>query len=496
MKNIKSLLLIAIFSTFTLISVEAQEKKAKPIPEAQSFTTQHEGNFGGKKISYSAKGSEMHLKNAKGEPTGSMWSVAYTKSGNVNQSTRPVTFVFNGGPGSASMWLHMGFFGPKVVRVDSDAKEDDGGAPYPIDVNTDGLLDITDLVFIDPIGTGYSTLIGKGEGKEYWGLNEDAQSIAKFMRQWITENNRWMSPKYIAGESYGTTRAAAVSQALEGGGQSMALNGLILISQALDYQGSTSVNDNVRSYITYLPSMATTAWYHKKAGQGKTIEAFAQEAREFAYNDYVSALYKGDYLSKNEKDQLASRLSYFTGLDKGFILRANNRVLMGRFKKELLRDQGLAIGTLDGRYTGDDPDDTADSPELGDASSYKVSAAYTAALNHYFTNDLKITMDRPYLTSGRLGGWNWGARGEPMYVKTSRSLANAMRRNDKMKVLVACGYYDLITPFFDAEFTFSRNAIPFERVDFTYYEGGHMMYNHKPAFVQLANDIRAFIVND
>jgi len=491
MKSFKSLLYILLLIATSAI-VKAQDE-AKPIPEAQSFVTLHEGVFGGKKINYQVKGSEMYLKNSKGEPTGAMWSVAYTKSGNVDPTTRPVTFVFNGGPGSASMWLHMGFFGPKVIRVDSDAKEDDGGAPYPIEVNKDALLDIMDLVFVDPIGTGYSQLIGKGEGKEYWGLNQDAESITKFMRQWVTENNRWMSPKYIAGESYGTTRAAAVAQTLEGGGQNMALNGLILISQALDYQGSTSINDNIRSYVTYLPSMATTAWYHKKAGQGKTIAAFAQEARDFAYGDYVSALYKGDFMSDAEKNEIAQRLSYFTGLDVGFIKRANNRILTSRFKKELLRDQGMAIGTLDGRYFGDDPDDTADSPELGDASSYKVSAAYTAALNHYFTNDLKITMDRPYLTSGRVSPWDWGSGGEPMYVKTSRRLANAMRRNDKMKVMVASGYYDLITPFFDAEITFSRNAIPMERVKFTYFEGGHMMYNHWPAFEQLAKDIRQFI---
>lgn len=494
MKSFKYLLSFLVFSLFCS-SIIAQEEE-KEIPEPRRFKTYHEGVFGGKKLKYEVLGSEMHLNNSKDEPTGAMWSVAYTLSGldeKIDPTTRPVTFVFNGGPGSASMWLHMGFFGPKVIRVDSDAKEDDGGAPYNLEVNKEALLDITDLVFVDPIGTGYSKLIGKGEGKEYWGLNQDAQSIAKFMRQWVTENNRWMSPKYIAGESYGTTRAAAVAQALEGGGQNMALNGLILISQALDYQGSTSINDNIRSYITYLPSMATTAWYHKRAGQGKTIEAFAQEARDFAYGGYVSALYKGDFISDVDKEAIAEKLAYFTGLDIGFIKRANNRVLMGRFKKELLRDQGMAIGTLDGRYFGDDPDDTADSPELGDASSYKVSSAYTAALNHYFRNDLRIKMGRPYLTSGRVSPWDWGSGGEPMYVKTSRRLANTMRRNDKMKVMVASGYYDLITPFFDAEITFSRNAIPMERVKFTYYEGGHMMYNHWPAFEQLAKDIRVFI---
>ncbi|MFT6826846.1 MAG: carboxypeptidase C (cathepsin A) [Roseivirga sp.] len=490
MKN----LFLILFACLLLSGATLIAQETTPvIPVPQKFTTQHEGTFNGTKVSYTAVGSEMHLKNEKGEPTGSMWSVAYAKSGSIDQTKRPVTFVFNGGPGSASMWLHMGFFGPKIVRVDSDAIEDDGGAPYPIENNQEGLLDITDLVFIDPIGTGYSQLIGKGKGEDYWGLNQDAESVATFIRQWVTENNRWMSPKYIAGESFGTTRAAAVSQALEGDGQALALNGLILISQALDYEGSTSIDDNITSYVTYMPTMAATAWYHKKAGQGKTLEAFAQEARDFAYNDYVSALYKGDIISKEEKDAISNKLAYFYGIDINYIKRANNRVLTGRFKKELLRDRGLALGTLDARYFGDDPDDTADSPELGDASSYKVSAAYTAALNYYFTNDLKITMDRPYLSSGRLSSWDWNAGGEPMYVKTSRRLANTMRRNDKMKVLVACGYYDMITPFFDAEFTFSRNAIPMERVKLTYYEGGHMMYNHQPDFTKLAKDIREFI---
>ena len=192
---------------------------------------------------------------------------------------------------------------------------------------------------------------------------------------------------------------------------------LILISQALDYQGSTSINDNIRSYITYLPSMAVTAWYHGKAGKGKTLENFVQEARDFAYNDYVSALYQGDLLTQQASEDISKKLAYFTGLDLDYVKLSNNRILMGRFKKELLRDQGLAIGTLDGRYFGDDADDTADSPELGDPSSYKISSAYTAALNHYFTNDLQVKMDRPYVTSGGVRNWNWGAQGEPMYVK-------------------------------------------------------------------------------
>ena len=278
MKNLFQILFACLW--LSSATLKAQEETTPAIPVPQKFTTQHEGTFNGTKVNYTAIGSEMHLKNDKGEPTGSMWSVAYIEDGKkVGSPQRPVTFVFNGGPGSASMWLHMGFFGPKVVRVDSDAIEDDGGAPYPIENNQEGLLDITDLVFIDPIGTGYSQLIGKGKGEDFWGLNKDAESVATFIRQWVTENNRWMSPKYIAGESFGTTRAAAVSQALEGDGQALALNGLILISQALDYEGSTSIDDNITSYVTYMPTMAATAWYHKKEVKAKRTEHFLKQPR-------------------------------------------------------------------------------------------------------------------------------------------------------------------------------------------------------------------------
>ncbi|MEL7147326.1 MAG: peptidase S10, partial [Bacteroidota bacterium] len=288
----------------------------------------------------------------------------------------------------------------------------------------------------------------------------------------------------------------------EGGGQNMALNGLILISQALDYAGSTSVHDNITSYLTYLPSMAATAWYHRKAGQGKTLEAFVQECRDYTYNSYAPILYKGALLSETEKNEVAEKLSYFTGLDKAYILKSNLRILMHRFQKELLADQGIALGRLDGRFMGHELDHLSDGPHLGDASSYQISAAYTAALNHYFASELEVKMDRPYLTSNREIGrkWNWRPTSkesywEPSYVSVSRKLAETMQRNTDMKVMVASGYYDLICPFFDAEFTFSRNGINPKNINMTYYEGGHMMYTHEPDFVQLSTDIRAFLTD-
>ena len=487
-----------------LLSQSQETKKdstPKAIPEAKSFITKHQGVFGGKTLDYTTTAKETFLTNKDGDSIATFWSVAYTKTSMGDVTKRPVTFVFNGGPGSASMWLHLGFFGPKIVKVDSEAKNDDGAAPYNLVNNEHGLLDITDLVFIDPVGTGYSRLVGKGEGKDFYGLKEDVNSFAQFIRKWVTENERWFSPKYLAGESYGTTRAAALGKALEGSGQNMALNGMILISQALDYAGSTSEPNNITSFITYLPSMAATAWYHKKAGLGKTLESFTQECRDFTYNTYVPSLYKGNLLADEEKGVIAEKLAYFTGLDKTYILRSNLRILMGRFQKQLLLDKGLAIGRLDGRFMGDEEDKVSERPHLGDAASYQISAAYTASINHYFASDLKVKMDRPYITSG--GGTNWRWRTvpdtqywEPMPVNTAPDLGETMRRNTAMKVMIASGYYDLITPFFDAEYTFARNGIVKERVQMKYYEAGHMMYTHEPDLIQLGKDIRKFITTN
>lgn len=501
MRNLLFIASCLLLNTFTQAQDLKKENTTKPIPEAKSFITKHKGVFGGASIDYTTTAKETFLTNKEGDSIATFWSVAYTKNNLTDVTKRPVTFVFNGGPGSASMWLHMGFFGPKVVKVDSDAKNDDGAAPYNLVNNEHGLLDITDLVFIDPVGTGYSRLVGKGEGKDFYGLKEDVDSFAQFIRKWVTENERWFSPKYLAGESYGTTRAAALGKTLEGSGQNMALNGMILISQALDYAGSTSVSNNITSFITYLPSMAATAWYHKKAGQGTTLESFTQECRDFTYNTYIPALYKGNSLSKTEKDAVAEKLSYFTGLDKNYIIQSDLRILMGRFQKQLLSDKGLAIGRLDGRFMGDEVDKVSENPHLGDAASYQISAAYTASLNHYFASELNIKMDRPYITSGGGSNWRWrtvpdGKYWEPMPVNTAPDLGETMRRNTAMKIMVASGYYDLITPFFDAEYTFDRNGIVKERVDMKYYEAGHMMYTHEPDLIKLSKDIREFITSE
>lgn len=491
---------LLVMCSFNSVWSQEEAKIEEPIADPAVFITHHQIQNGGKVVKYTATAAETYLNNKEGKPEASIWSVSYEQEGVTNSAKRPVTFVFNGGPGSASVWLHMGLLGPKLVDVDSEAKVDDGAAPYALQANSQGVLDQTDLVFIDPVGTGYSRVVGTGKTSDHWGLTEDARSIARFIRQWITEHGRWMSPKYLVGESFGTTRAVGVASVLEGGGQNMALNGLILVSQALDYGGSTSDPHNITSYITYLPSMAATAWYHKKAGAGQELETFLKACREFVYNTYIPALYRGATLDEAEKDKVAQELSTYIGLDKAYILASNLRVLVHRFQKELLRDTGLALGRLDGRYLGEEIDQYAEGPHLGDASSYQIGGAYTAALNHYLRADLGVVMDRPYYTSSpEIGGnWRWrpvpdGQYWEPSMVNVAPKLGETMRRNPEMRVMVANGYYDLICPFFDAEYTFARNGIDPHRIQMTYFEAGHMMYTHQPDYLKLTAEIRTFL---
>jgi len=350
-----------------IIGVSLQAQSDAP----QKFVTEHQDHFG----RYTAIGEETMMLDKEGNPEAIIWSLSYLRKEGEQSTRRPVLFIFNGGPGSASVWLHMGLFGPQLAQVASAANEDDGAAPFVMIDNPYSLLDLVDLVFIDPVGTGYSRVVNKGKESNYWGLNEDAESIATFIRMWISKNQRWNAPKFIAGESFGTTRAAGVARALHQRGQDMALNGLVLISQALDYTGSTPEPDNLIAFLTYLPTMAATAWYHKKAGRDHALADFVEEARNFTYDEYAPALLRGNTLTADAKDHIAQRLAYFTGLDKAYILRADLRVTATRFRKELLRKEGLTIGGLDSRYTMEEYDQTAATPTHSDAASAAISSA-------------------------------------------------------------------------------------------------------------------------
>ena len=330
---------------------KAEAPVAKIVP--QVVTTRHSGTFGGQRINYSATIGETILAAEDGTQKAAVVTTAYVKE--PRDPSRPVTFLFNGGPGSGSVWLQMGAFGPKRVAIPSDAR-DDGAPPYPLLDNPDSLLDVTDLVFIDPPGTGFSHLIGKTEPKEFYGVTADAKAVAEVIRRWLGDNGRWNSPKFLGGESYGTTRSAAVVNQLEASTYNdVGLNGIILISTVLDFAVGSDAAGNELGYITNLPSMAATAHFHGKAS-APSVEQFVEEARQFALGPYAAALLKGQKISPEERASIRAQLARFTGLGETYLEQADLRVTPGRFYKELLRDRGLTVGRLDSRYTGKDYD--------------------------------------------------------------------------------------------------------------------------------------------
>lgn len=476
---------------------DEDEAPAVEIPDPVVFITEHSGRFNGNRIDYTVTAGETYLRDDEG-PTGAVFSFSYLQKDAA--TARPVTFVWNGGPGSSSVWLHMGTLGPRRISVPSDASRP-GPAPYPVLDAPETILDVTDLVFVDPIGTGYSRPLGEHEGKEFWGLVEDADSMAAFIRRWVTDNGRWNSPKFLLGESFGTTRAARVARTLESD-MNLSLAGIVFVSQALDYQGSSPyIAHNLISFVTYVPTMAAAALYHDKVSpEPPDREAFLDDARAFATDELLPALFKGNRLGEAEAREVRDRLSYFTGISAEYIDAAGLRLDGRRFAKELLRADGLAIGLNDARYTRDDLDDLAEDIE-SDASSDALSAPFTSALMSYIHDDLEVRMDRPYKVSGGdtlSSQWRWrpvpdDEAWEPVYVNTAHDLTEVLRLNPSLRVLVASGYYDLITPFFDAEYTLNRHGIDVSRIQYEYYTGGHMMYVNEPSRTRLLTDIRSFI---
>ncbi|MBE1298683.1 MAG: peptidase S10 [Alteromonadaceae bacterium] len=462
-------------------------------PEPAVSITEHEGRFNGVKVKYLATAGETELKNDKGEVTAHVFSISYVKKDIKDTSKRPVVFIYNGGPGSSSVWLHMGVFGPKKIVIPSDAI-DDGAPPFSIQDNPDTILDIADMVFIDPVGTGFSRTVGKGEGKDYWGVREDAQSVATFIRTWLRKNGRWNSPKYIGGESYGTTRSAALVDALEGRFDDVSINGILLISTILDFSVTTYDQGNEMAHMVHLPTMAATAYYHGKVNTDLSLEDWVQAAREFAIKEYAPALLLGPALTGAKREEIRAKLSAFTGLSENYLELANLRVHFQRFNKELLRAQGVALGRLDSRFKGDEYDDAGEYPET-DPSFYGIDGSYTAALNHWVREGLKFNPDREYTIIGGVGKWNWSLRSdgrrEP-YLNVAPYIGKAMRGNKDLRVFNAAGYYDFATPLLGAEYALQRNGIDPNRVTFTYYEAGHMMYIHHPSFDKFLNDVRAF----
>ena len=491
---------VAAALAFSLPATHAIAQDGKPADEAKpaadytplTATRHFTGVFGGRSVKYSATVTEQVLKDDKGKPKAAIVTTAYVAE--PRDPGRPVTFLFNGGPGSGSVWLQMGAFGPKRVAIPSDAR-DDGAPPYPILDNPDSLLDATDLVFIDPVGTGFSHTIGDTKGEDYWGVTKDAKSVAAVIRKWLDENGRWNSPKFLGGESYGTTRSAAVVNELEGQYNDVALNGVILISTVLDFAAGAETEGAELGYITTLPSMATTAQYHGKAGAGLTPAAFAEEARQYAIGPYASFLLKGQKAGAQERASVRRELARFTGLSETFLDHADLRVTSGRFYKELLRDRGLTVGRLDSRYTGKDYDSAGEEPD-NDPSFYGIDGGYTAAINSFMRDTLGFKTEQRYVTIGRVGDWDWrleGGRDSNAYLSVAPYLGRALRENSGLRIFVGQGWYDFATPFFAAEYALSRTGIPQDRIAYHYYDAGHMMYVRDEDRHKLSADVRAFI---
>jgi carboxypeptidase C (cathepsin A) len=478
-----------------------------PTPEMlaareEQSVTEHVAHVGGQAIPYKATAGTILLKNDAGEPTGLLYSVAYTRSDVKDMSTRPVSFLYNGGPGSASMWLHMGAFGPR--RVWTPDPSFTPPAPYKLVDNTESLLDKTDLVFIDAMGTGYSHAVGKAQNRDFYGIDEDMAAFGQFINTYISRNGRWNSPKFLIGESYGTFRSAAVGNYLQNR-YTMHLNGIVLISSVLDLSTITFGAGDDRVYVYYLPSYAAVAWYHKALkNRPGNLAAFVEEARQYAKGEYASALFKGEKLSAAERDAVAKRLAYFTGLSEEYLVKADLRVTLGQFNIELQRSKGLTIGRIDARYTGFTPDIQAESAQ-GDPEGPAVGGAYTAVLNTYNHEELKFGMDKMYNNRSGGGAWNWvrgaggrggGGGGFPGAPNVQGDLFQAMITNPRLLVEVENGYYDFATPFFATEFTMEHLGLPAAlqgNVALKYYEAGHMMYLHDASRVALHNNIAAFI---
>ncbi len=473
----------------------AQERKVgdgdvatAPVREI-ARTSRHSAVIGGRTVAYTATAGTLTLRDDDGKPVASMFYTAYTTGG----ANRPVTFLYNGGPGSPSFWLHMGSFGP--VRVITDAPNATGPAPYRVVNNEHSLLDKSDLVFLDMIGAGYSRPLGDAKQAQFSGVDQDVDAFVRAIRRYVTINNRWNSPKFIFGESYGTTRSGALAYAL--GEAGLQLNGVVLLSSIMNYGVRSEGFD--QNYINYLPSFAATAWYHNKMpNRPASVEQAVQQARDFARGPYAAALALGHDLPAAQKAAVAQQMSALTGLSAPFLIASDLRVDLGRFRKEILRDQRRTVGRFDSRFTGIDIDAAGDSPEY-DASSTGITGPYFAAFNDWLVRELGYVTDMQYRQRAPIGpqGWDWrhrppGARGPSITADTALDLSAAMRTNPGLRVLSMNGWYDMATPFFGTEYDLNHMQLdPTVRPNlrFTYYPAGHMTYLNVDALKSMKADL-------
>ena len=485
--------------------------EGRPEPQEERAVTKHTVVVDARTLNYTATAGTLVLKEeaeeegkSKGEQAqATIFYVAYTLDGVEGETEmapaeeRPVTFSFNGGPGSSSVWLHLGVLGPRRVEM----ADEEGSMPRPpfrlVD-NEFSLLDKSDLVFIDPVSTGYSRVVPGEKPKTFHDFEKDIESVGEFIRLYTTRAGRWTSPKFLIGESYGTTRAAGLSGFLQER-HGLYFNGIMLVSSILNFQTAYFRPGNDLPYILFLPTYTATAHYHGRLDdelQQKPLREVLTEVEAFALGDYTLALMQGSALPAGEREEIVERVARYTGLSPQYVERTNMRVEIMRFTKELLRDEGLTAGRLDSRFTGRDRDDAGEHFEF-DPSYAAIQGPYTATLNDYVRGELKFESDLPYeILTDRVRPWSY-EKFQNQYVDVAETLRKAMNINPYLQVLVANGYYDLATPYLATEYTFNHLGLPAERqaedVSMHYYEAGHMMYLHRPSLAQLKEDLAAFV---
>jgi len=502
-------LCLAIVLSLSLVSAARGQQRPGSTPDApqrppapvqhevasalddKASQTSHAMRLDGRELKYTATAGTIPIRLDDGKVAARMFFVAYTKDGE-DAKTRPVSFLYNGGPGSASVWLHMGSFAPRRAQMADEGFQP--SPPYQLVDNDNSLIDVSDLVFVDAIDTGYSRAMAGVDNAQFHGQDGDIGAFGEFIAEYLSTYNRWPSPKFLIGESYGTIRSGGLSQELQSR-HGIELNGIVLVSALLTYQTLSPAPNNDVAWAVQIQTFAATAWYHKKLPpdlQQKSVKQVVDEARTFAFGDYMLALTKGNTLTDAERNAMAEKLARFTGLSAKYILSANLRVDSGRFRKELLRDKRLVVGRLDGRFTALDADAAGERQEF-DPSNTALQGAYVALFQDYVKNELKWESDLHYPTSGNVRPWTYV---QNRYMDTTDALRLTMAKNPFLKVLLVAGYYDMATYVGGAEFNLTHMAYDrqiTDRVAYTYYEGGHMMYIRPSAHATLKKDVTAFI---
>jgi carboxypeptidase C (cathepsin A) len=480
--------------------VGAADPSPAPTPALPSETpvvSHGHARIAGADVAYTAHAGVLVVRGDDGKPTTSMSYVAYTRDDVTDHAHRPISFVYNGGPGSSTIWLHMGAFGPKLVVTTNAGTTPP--PPYRLVDNDDSLLDASDLVFVDAPGTGYGRAY---EPKAVFGIDQDAQTFANFVQRYLTLANRWNSPKFLIGESYGTTRSANLVNVLADRG--IACNGVVLISTALDYATLIAAQDNDLPYVLFLPSMAAVAWYHHALPQQPAnLDAFLDEVRHFAGTEYAAALLQGDRLDPQTRAHIIERMHAYIGLSAQYIDLADLRVSPNHFEKELLRAQRRTVGRLDSRFTGIDRDATDDSPDY-DPADTALAPVYTALWETYSRDQLDWKPNENYRVTDYgevFQNWDFkrtvgGFAGKILAPEVNDDLRQALTQNPDLRVFVANGYFDLATPFMNSEYTISHMELDpslIDHVHFAYYRSGHMIYQDPASHAKLSADLRRFI---